>query len=247
MHCHESGEPCAAVRGAKAIVSEFETGDRAGRGREAIMGDATRGDATFSPDHVRIESTLDWYFNFADADLGLRSNYVATVAFLNNPCERTVATSDAAEEAMFRAVEAIRRFRAVSAVVNRLSKRDQRDLHQSFTRRRCPLELTPRPAAERWFAISSPAVREYLRGHGHKHWTFEAGERLLVLAQRAAKDQEPHELATERVEAWTFAERALEALLRRYAAAERAAAAEAAAALKPGMRRPKDSDPRRWS
>ena len=49
------------------------------------MGDVMRGGATLSPDHVRIESTLDWYLNFADVDLGLRSNHAATVAYLNNP------------------------------------------------------------------------------------------------------------------------------------------------------------------
>jgi hypothetical protein len=130
--CHEkadaferaSGASSKTVNGRRASIRfGFGIEDRAGRGREATMGEAMRG-ARPSGDHVRIESTLDWHFNFADADLGLRNNHGATVAFLMNPAERSVASSDAAEEAMFRAVEAIRRFRAVSAVVNRLSKRD---------------------------------------------------------------------------------------------------------------------------
>ena len=88
------------------------------------MGIRMKDDAGLSRDHVRIESTLDWYFNFADADLGLRSNHAATVAFLNNPGERTVASPDAAEDAMFRAVDAVRRFRAVSEIINRMGKFD---------------------------------------------------------------------------------------------------------------------------
>ena len=193
------------------------------------MGDDTIA-AGLPRNDVRIESTLDWYFNFSDADLGLRSNHAATVAALTNPTERTVATSDAAEDAMFRAADAIGRFRAVSGIVNRLSKRDQRDLQQSYTIRRWHKELLPRPAAQRWFAVSSPAVRAYLRGHGHKHWTLEAGERLLVIAERTLKGGGAPELVAVRVDAWTLAERAVEALLRRYVEAERAIAKETAGA-----------------
>jgi len=69
------------------------------------MSEATTEHTVLSRDHARIDSTLDWYFNFAEGDIGLQSNHAATVAALINPKNRTVASADAAEEAMFRAVE----------------------------------------------------------------------------------------------------------------------------------------------
>jgi len=55
----------------------------------------------------------------------------------------------------------------------------------------------------------------------------DAGQALLVLAQQLSPDVV--EFHAVRVDAWTFAERAVEGLFDRYAAAERAVAAEAAA------------------
>jgi len=75
-----------------------------------------------------------------------------------------------------------------------------------------------------------------------------------VVAQRAVNDTGERELERARIEAWTFAERALEALLGRYAAAERIVTAEEAAAHAKRLRRtglkwpkPSDSNPRRGS
>jgi len=120
------------------------------------MGDRVH-EAGLRGEHVRIEATRDWYFNLADADLGLGfgSNLAATIARLVNPKERTVATSDAGEDAMFRAVDAIGQFREISTVINRLSKRDQRDLHASFTRRHGPIELASSP----FRSVGSPCRR----------------------------------------------------------------------------------------
>jgi hypothetical protein len=80
---------------------------RAGRGREATMSEAITEHTVLSRDQARIDSTLDWYFNFGAGDVGLQSNHGATVAVLINPKNRGVANADAAEDAMFRAVEAV--------------------------------------------------------------------------------------------------------------------------------------------
>jgi hypothetical protein len=191
------------------------------------MGDAITEHTTVSREHARIDSTLNSYFNFAAGDVGLRSNHAATVAVLVNRKNRTVANADAAEEAMFQAVEAVTRHRAVSAILARLSEHDRHELWQCYASRRWPGELAARPAAQRWFAASSPAVRNYLRARSNNGWTPDAGEALLVLAEQVSPD--PVELEVVRVEAWTFAERVVGALFDRYSAAERAVLAEAAA------------------
>jgi hypothetical protein len=76
------------------------------------MGDAITEHTVLSRDHARMDSTLDCYFTFAQGDVGLRSNHPATVAILINRQNCTVANADAAEEAMFQAVEAVTRHRA---------------------------------------------------------------------------------------------------------------------------------------
>jgi hypothetical protein len=95
--------------------------------------DAITEHAVLSRDHARIDSTLNWYFNFAQGDVGLRSNHAATAAVLINPKDRVVTNADAAEEAMFRAVEAVTRHRAVAAILARLSERGS----AGSARRRC--------------------------------------------------------------------------------------------------------------
>jgi len=69
---------------------------------------------------------------------------------------------------------------------------------------------------------------------------------VLVLAQRTAKEGDARELAIVGVDAWTFAERALDALVGRFAAAARAIAVEAAASRRKRTV-PSESNPRRWS
>jgi hypothetical protein len=194
------------------------------------MGNAMSDEAGLSRKQVRIEATLDWYFNFADADLGLRSNHEATVAVLTNPGGQSVPSADAAEYEMFRAVEAIRRYRDVSAIVNRMSRRDQGDLYHCYRSRQCPRELASRPTPQRWFAASSPIVRSYLIAHGRKAWALEEATAVLVLAECSLREPDAAELRVLRTDAWAFAERALGQLLARYLTAERAhEAAEAAA------------------
>ena len=48
------------------------------------MVDAITERRELSREHARIDSTLDWYFNFAEGDVGLQSNHAATVAVLIN-------------------------------------------------------------------------------------------------------------------------------------------------------------------
>jgi hypothetical protein len=61
-----------------SLTLAFGTGDRAsrGRGRPWVM---QRGRRKASPDHVRSDSSLDWYFNVADAILGPWTNPLVTV------------------------------------------------------------------------------------------------------------------------------------------------------------------------
>jgi hypothetical protein len=134
-----------------------------------------------------------------------------------------VANADGAEEATFRAVEAVTRHRAVSVILARLNERDQQDLRQCYASRLWPGELAAHPAGQRWFAASSPAVRGYLHAH-HTGFTPEAGEALLVLAEQIS---DAAELVAMRVEAWAFAERVVEGLFDRYARAERVVETEA--------------------
>ena len=199
---------------------------RAGRGREATMGEAITERTALSREHTRIDGTLNWYFNLAEGDVGIQSNHAATVAVLINPKNRSLTNADAAEEAMFRAVEAITRHRAVSAVLARLSPHDRHDLRHCYASRRWRGELAERLVAHRWFASLSPAVENYLRTHSNG-CTPDAGQALLVLAAQVPSDVT--ELAAVRVEAWSFAERIVEGLFGRYAAAERVSNAEAAA------------------
>ena len=49
------------------------------------MSDANTEHTVLSREHARIDSTLDWYFNFAEGDVGLQSNHAATVAVLIGP------------------------------------------------------------------------------------------------------------------------------------------------------------------
>ena len=190
------------------------------------MRDATAEQTEISREHTRIDGTLDWYFNFGEGDVGLQSNHAATVAVLINPKNGAVTNADAAEEAMFRAVEAVTRHRAVSAILARLSPHDRHDLRHCYAGKRWRGELTERLVAQRWFASLSPAVENYLRAHGNG-WTPDAGQALLVLAAQVPSDVA--ELAAVRVEAWSFAERIVEGLFGRYAAAERVINAKAAA------------------
>ena len=200
--------------------------DRAGRGREASMRDATTEQTALSREYARIDSTLNWYFNFAEGDVGLQSNHQASVAVLINPKNRSVTNADAAEEAMFSAVEAITRYRGVSAILGRLSPHDRHDLRHCYAGRRWRGELAERLIGHRWFASLAPAVENYLRAHGNG-WTPDAGQALLVLAEQVAWDV--GELAAIRVEAWRFAERVVGELFARYAAAERVVRAAAVA------------------
>jgi len=75
------------------------------------MGDVTTEHTEVSRKHARIDETLNWYFNFGEGDLDLQSNHATTVGVLINPKNRAVAIADVAEEAMFRAVEAVTRHR----------------------------------------------------------------------------------------------------------------------------------------
>ena len=191
------------------------------------MRDATTEQTALSREYARIDSTLDWYFNFGEGDVGLQSNHAATVAVLISPKNRAVANADAAEVAMFRAVEAVTRHRAVSVILARLSPHDRHDLRHCYAGRRWRGELAERLVAHRWFAASSPAVQRYLHAHPENGWTPDAGQALLVLA-RQVSPQLP-ELVAVHVEAWSFAERVVEPLFARYAAAEREVEAEATA------------------
>jgi len=182
------------------------------------MGETTTG-------HARIDSTLNWYFNFAEGDVGLQSNHPATVAVLINPKNRAAANSDAAEDAMFRAVESVTRHRTVSTILARLSPHDRHDLRHCYAGRRWRGELAEQLVAHRWFASLSPAVQNYLRAHSNG-WTPQSGQALLVLAEQVA--WEVGELAAIRVEAWRFADRVVRELFARYAAAERVVEAKAA-------------------
>jgi len=183
------------------------------------MGDATT-------EHARIDTTLNWYFNFAEGDVGLQSDHQSTVAALINPKNRAVANADTAEEAMFQAVEAVTRHRTVSSILARLSDHDRHDLRHCYAGGRWRGELAEKLVAHRWFAILSPAVRTYLAAHG-TGWTPEAGESLLILAEQVS--WEVGELAAVRLEAWRFAQRVVGELFARYAAAERIVDAKAVA------------------
>ena len=127
---------------------------------------------------------------------------------------------------MFRAVEAITRHRAVSAILARLSPHDRHDLRHCYADRRWRGELAERLVAHRWFASLSPSVQRCLRLHSNG-WTPDTGQALLVLAGQASLDVA--ELAAVRVEAWSFAKRIVAELFDRYAAAERVVEAEASA------------------
>lgn len=162
---------------------------------------------------ANMRSELEWYFNDADGDLGLRSLHGAMVAMMQSGISSTPrADSSAAEDQAIRALAASTRYRRISECMRSLPLRTQRTLQEAHTRRHWPPQLGRRPKDHAFAAARSRAVRALIGMMGASQWSLTRALEALVLAESERADGLPIDvpsLVRMRVEAWTEAERAV--------------------------------------
>ncbi len=77
----------------------------------------------------RVESVLEWYFNWSDGELGAPSNFMAMVAVISTGCS---SRGHPATEVTEGRLEAAARARRISRSLQRLDARDQRVLRAVY-------------------------------------------------------------------------------------------------------------------